>query len=471
MAVDFLGALGVGSGLDSKNLVESLVAAERAPVESRLNIKIAESEDRISAYGMVMSSLQLIETAFEDLNDVSDFANYTSSISGGLAATGEASFSVSTDSDVSASQHEISITAIAEADRWVSGGFDATSTSLNAGSSFSLTFAFADGDSEAVSVDTATPQGLVDAVNEADIGVTAVLIDTGASSGRYKISLTGELGADNAFTLSNDISSGTTVSFPTQASTAVDASLTVDGVAVTRETNTIDDLLDGVTLNLVAPSASAGTLRIAADTSVAETRIRGLVETYNTVKSIFDTLTDPDSDDALGGSLYGDSTFRTIENRVRELFTSVSSTPGDSLSYLADLGVEITRYGTLEINETRLASALQNNYSDVVTLFSADTEKQTRFGAADRGIAGDALYILDELMGSDGPIRARQAGAETQISGYEEDLENLELRMQALYNRYLKQFTAMETIVDQMNSTREYLQQQIDALPFNNREK
>ena len=471
MAVDFLGALGVGSGLDSKNLVESLVAAERSPVESRLNIKIAESEDSISAYGVVMSSLQLIETAFEDLNDVSDFSNYTASIRGGLSATGETSFSVSTDSGVSASLHEISVTAVAEADRWVSGGFDATSTTLNAGSSFSLTFSFADGGFEVVSVDTATPQGLVEAVNDADIGVSAALIDTGASSGRYKISLTGELGADNAFTLSDDISSGTTVSFPTQASTAVNASLVVDGVAVTRANNTIDDLVDGVTLSLVAPSVSAGILRISADTSVAETSIRGLVETYNSVKSVFDTLRDPDSDDALGGSLYGDSTFRTIENKVRDLFTNVSSTPGDSLKYLADLGVEITRYGTLEINETKLANALQNNYSDVVTLFSADTEKQTGLGTADRGIAGDALHTLDELMGRDGPIRARQTGAEAQISGYEEDLENLELRMQALYNRYLKQFTAMETIVDQMNSMRESLQQQIDALPFNNRDK
>lgn len=471
MAVDFLGTLGAGSGLDSKNLVESLVSAERAPLESRLNLKVAESEDQISAYGMVMSSLQLIETAFEELNDASDFSNYTSSVTGGLSASGVASFSATTSTGVTASQHEISVTAIAEADRWVSGGFDATTTSLNDGSAFSLTFSFADGDSEAVSVDTATPQGIVDAVNDADIGVTAVLIDTGADSGRYKISLTGSLGADNAFTLSHDISTGTSVSFPTQASTAADASLTIDGVAVTRETNTIDDLLDNVTLSLVAASASSGTLKVAADTSVVETKIRDLVDTYNAVKTIFDTLTNPDSEDALGGTLYGDSTFRSVENRVRALFTSVSSTPGTSISYLTDMGIEMTRYGTLEINETNLSDALTNNYSDVVTLFSADTENQTRYGDADRGIAGDALFVLDELMATDGPIRARQNGAESRISGYEEDLANLELRMQALYDRYLKQFTAMETIVDQMNSTREYLQQQIDALPFNNRDK
>jgi flagellar hook-associated protein 2 len=76
MAVDFLGTLGAGSGLDSKNLVESLVAAERAPAESRLNNKISNSEQQISAYGTVLSSLQLLESAFKGLNDVSDFFKF-----------------------------------------------------------------------------------------------------------------------------------------------------------------------------------------------------------------------------------------------------------------------------------------------------------------------------------------------------------------------------------------------------------
>ena len=130
----------------------------------------------------------------------------------------------------------------------------------------------------------------------------------------------------------------------------------------------------------------------------------------------------------------------------------------------------MTRFGTLEIDETKLSDALTNNYTDVITMLSADTTNQTMNGAASRGIAGDALYSLDALVDVNGPIRSRTDLATQRLSDYEDELAEIDLRMQAVYDRYLKQFTAMEQIVDQMNSTRESLKQQLDALPFNNRD-
>ena len=91
-------------------------------------------------------------------------------------------------------------------------------------------------------------------------------------------------------------------------------------------------------------------------------------------------------------------------------------------------------------------------------------------GDLNRGIAGDALFTLKELIASDGPVMTRTNLAENRIKDYERDLANLDLRMQAVSDRYLAQFTAMEQIVDQMNSTRDFLKQQIDALPYNNRD-
>lgn len=470
MAVDFLGALGVGSGLDSKNLVEALVAAERAPAESRLNSKIAASEKQISAYGTVMSSLQLLEAAFSDLNDASDFSNYSTSINGGLSASGGPSFSVTTEAGVSAGRHQIGVNSIAEPDRWVSEGIASADTVLNLGAAFNLTLNFAGGTSEVVTVDSATPQGVVDAINALDGEVSASLVNTGSDTDPYKIVLAGGVGAANAFTVTTDIVGGVDLSFPTQVSSATDASLTIDGVTILRPTNTVADLIDGVTLELEAPSLSPGSLAITANTDLIAERIRTLVDVYNTVREVFTTLRNPDAADPLAGALSGDNSFRTIENRVRDMFTGESSTPGQSLSYLSDLGVEMTRVGTLEIDEVKLSTALASNYADVVTMFSADTERQSMFGDQDRGLAGDALFQLRALMDTDGPIRARTDLAQTRIVSYEEDLADLDMRMQSIYSRYLKQFTAMEAIVDQMNSTRDYLQQQIDALPFNNRD-
>jgi len=282
--------------------------------------------------------------------------------------------------------------------------------------------------------------------------------------------LTGELGADNAFTATTDITSGTSISFDSQLSDAADATLTLDGVAITRSSNTIDDLIDGVTIELIGQSASTGVLNITADTSVVESRIRDLVDTYNTVRQIFKTLRDPDAGDDLAGALSGDSLFRNIENAVREMVTSASSTPGDSLTYLSDIGVRMTREGTLEIDETDLQEALNSNYTDVMTLISANTENQSMLGDLDRGIAGDAIVTIREFTNSAGSIKERTSLAQEKISGYESDLDALDVRMKAISKRYLSQFTAMEQIVDRMNSTREFLKQQIDALPYNNRE-
>ena len=472
MAVDYLTALGAGSGIDTKNLVESLVAAEREPAESRINKKIETSENQISAYGTVMSSLQVLKASFEQLNDASDYANFSSTISNGLTSSGSESYSVIIDDDASAASYELAVVSLATPDRWVSDGFAATTTELNDGDSFSITIDFEDSSREAavISVTDASPQGIVDAINETSHGITASIINTGDASSPIKIVLTGELGADNAFTASTDIASGTSIDLSSQISDASDSSLTLDGVAVSRSSNTIDDLVEGVTFELLGQSASSSTLRIAADTQVIEDRIRLLVETYNAVREVFKTLRDPDAADDLAGALSGDNMFRMIETKVRQMVTTVSSTPGDNLSYLSDIGVGMTRTGSLEIDETKLSTALNSNYSEVVRMFSADTDSQSVFGDLDRGIAGDAIVTLRELMASSGPIVSRTSGAEDRIRDYEDDLEALSLRMDSLSKRYLTQFTAMEQLVDRMNSTREFLTQQIEALPYNNRD-
>jgi flagellar hook-associated protein 2 len=472
MAVDYLGALGAGSGIDSKNLVESLVAAERQPAETRINNKIESSERQISAYGTVMSSLQLLEAAFAQLNDASDFSNYTSTISNGLTASGGDSFRVTTDTDVNAGSYEISVTTVATPDRWVSEGFAHTSTELNDGDSFSLTIDFDDSSAEdaVITVTEATPQGIVDAINATSHGVSASIVDTGDASTPIRIVLTGELGADSSFTAATDISTGTSISFTSQISDAGDATFTLDGVDITRTSNMVDDLIAGATIELIGQSASTGVLQIAADTSVAEARIRDLVDSYNTVREVFKTLRDPDAADELAGSLSSDSLFRNIETAVREMVTSASSTPGDNLTYLSDIGVRMTREGTLEIDETDFTVALNSNYDDVVTMISADTDRQSMFGDLDRGIAGDAIAKIREFTNSAGSIKERTQLAQEKISNYEADLTALDKRMQAVSKRYLSQFTAMEQIVDRMNSTREYLKQQIESLPYSNRD-
>ena len=469
--VDFLGALGAGSDIDSKSLVESLVAAERAPKEAALNAKVDKADLKISAYGQVLSSLSSLSTTFSGLNDADDFNDYTLNVSGALTSAGSTAYSVSGTADVTAGLTELGVTSVATKDRWVSDrGYAATTTSINGGSTITLGITIGSTTTN-VTVATATPQGIVDAVNAANLGIDASLVNTGASSDPYKILFEGQLGAANAFTVTDDATSGTVLNMTSRLSTASNAELVVNGVAVERSTNTINDVVTGMTLSLAGATASTSVISVARDLTGAESRIRALVDAYNVMEASFDNLTDPESTAELGGIFSGDTSFRVIRDRVKSLFLDQSSTATSNLSYLNDIGITFTRSGTLEIDDDRLTAALNNNFSDVVSIFSADTNNQTNFGEANRGIAGDAIVTLNDMMAQDGTIVTQTTALSNRGDEYREDLADLDRRMTQIYNRYLGQFTAMETAIDEMNSLRDYLKNQLESLPLTNKNK
>ena len=467
--IDFLGALGAGSDIDSKSLVQSLVDAERAPREASLSSKIEDTNSQISAYGQVLSSLGTLSEAFAGLNDASDFADYTVNVNGALALDGSPAYSVAATSDISAGINEIAVTSVATKDRWVSDtGFTAITTPINGGNPFTLTFT-QDGTPTSVVVSDPTPEGVVEALNSADLGITASLVDTGDASNPYKILVEGQLGADNGFELSSDASVGNTLSLSALIPRASNAELTVNGVAIERPTNVIDDALTGVTLTLSAPTAATSQISVERDTSGIETRIRDLVSAFNQANDVFRSMMSVDGTGEYAGALSGNSGFRLVVDRVAGLFTNPSSTPSDAYTYLNDIGIQFNRSGQLEIDDDRLADALTSNFDDVVTLLSADTDDQSIYGEADRGLAGDAIQTLTELMASDGAIMTQTNNLSTRIGDYEEQLDDLDRRMTQVYDRYLAQFTAMETAIDELNSTRDYLKSAFEGLPFSNR--
>ena len=116
------------------------------------------------------------------------------------------------------------------------------------------------------------------------------------------------------------------------------------------------------------------------------------------------------------------------------------------------------------------SSALTNYFSDVVSIFSADTDNQSTVGDANRGIAGDAIKKISDLLALDGTVESRMSNLETRISDYQQDLEDLDTRMARIQERYIAQFTAMETAIDRMNSTKEYLKTALENLPFTNKQ-
>lgn len=473
MAVDFLGALGAGSDIDTTSLVDSLVAAERSPKETALNSKIDTAEAKISAYGEVLSSLSLLETAFSGLNDAKDFADYTVDVTGNETSTFTTAFTVSATTDISAgSVDSVSVTSIATPERWATASrFLSENTAINDGNAFDIVITDAAGTATTISISGGTVATVAEAINDEDIGVRARVVDTGASPNGYLITLESTSpGEDNAFSVTSTDSQSNTLGFSQlTGGAATNATLTVNGIDIERSSNTIDDVLDGITLNLIAPTSGTATISVTQNNDDAKARISALVDAYNSASVTFKDLMTVGGSNTNSGVLSGDGTLRFVSNRVKELFTAESSTATENLSYLNDIGVSFNRYGILEIDDDRLDSALNANYTDVVSIFSADTDNQSTFGTADRGIAGDAIVTISDLMATDGAILRATTTLETRAADYADALADLDRRMEMIRTRYLAQFTAMETAIDQINNTKDYLTSALEGLPFNNR--
>ncbi len=245
---------------------------------------------------------------------------------------------------------------------------------------------------------------------------------------------------------------------------ASDAKLVVDGMSVSRGSNLIGDIIQGVTMELLAPSSAAATLNISTDTASVQETIKDLVTAYNETVSDFNILTGPvnqdDPDDILSGSLYGETSVRTIKNSLRDMLVSNSTTPSDNFTALRDIGFSVDRNGLLTVDDSKLSNALENNFDEVVKLFGGNASTTDTA----KGIAGDAIKKLDDMLSASGIVKRQTNTAETDKSRYESDLEKLKVRYEALLERYTRQFAVMDALVSQYNSTRTSLQGSFDAM-------
>ena len=452
--------------MDVKALAKSLVEAERAPKQQAIQSKIDKSEAKISGYSAMMAALDIFKQQVDGLDSVTDFAAVDIRNSNPLAVQ------VSTNSLASPGAHTISITSLAQAQRSVGDGFDNVTAQVNGGNAFtlSLTVAGEATDIEISAADT-NASAVVNAINQAGAGVSAQLLDTGVegAADRYKIVLTGQTGASNAFSVSTDAADTSGLNFTTPTGQdAADAAVTVNGVAISRSTNTIDDVIPGMTFDLLGPTTGAVAVQLNRDSSGVKERVQSLVTAYNSMVSDFGILTGPaseDEEDIYSGSLRGDSTVRSVLSQMRQVFFGESETAGESITSLRDMGVSVDKDGVVTLDEAALDEALTTHFEEVVSALAGRTTTEVDGETViQQGLGAEMAARLRALMGPTGIILSQSTSAESQVGRYEEQLEKLETRMEGILERYTKQFAAMESIVGQLTSMRENLKSQFEAM-------
>jgi flagellar hook-associated protein 2 len=320
----------------------------------------------------------------------------------------------------------------------------------------------------AIAASASTPAGIAAAINTANLGVSAQLVSTGDASTPYKIMMTGTSGASNAFSLTSLTAAGaavTGVNFATRLQSAEDAALNVNGMAITSSTNRITDAIPGSTLELFTTTTGAASLDFSRDTSTVKTKIKALVTAFNDANSMLNVVSDPKSTVAeYGASLVGNNVVSTVRSQMRSLITTDSTSPSGGLNALRDLGLSINRTGTLELDATKLDSAMLNKFDNVVTLLTSNQEKLSVTSALPAGAAGEAVKKLTNLLDVSGAITAQSNNLTKKITDYQKELTALDARMTALLTRYNKQFATMESVVGQSKSLQTSLKSSFEGM-------
>jgi len=458
---------GVGSNLDVSGIVTQLMAVEQKPLTA-LNTKEAKFQAQLSTYGTIKGALSSLQTAVQSLANSSTFTSMSTSVADATI------LSASATSSAVAGSYSIAVSQLAMSHSVRSNVNYASADTFKGG-----TLAVQIGSGTAVNVTIADGSTLADvssAINSANAGVSASVVNDGATNRLVlKSNTTGSVGAitiavTETGTGGTPVSPGVVQNLTDFNSTggnlalvqaANDAQFSVNGLAVTRSSNTVSDVISGVTLSLT----KAGTIAAPVTTNLTVSRnvasvagaIGAFVNAYNAAAQQLKSVSTYDAANKRAAILTGDSTVRGIQSTLSSLLqTSLTGIAG-GISTLSDIGITVKKDGTLDLSNTKLQAALNDPAKDVASLF-------TSTASGNKGIAVRFNEMLTSIVGSTGLISGRTDGISQSIKDIGSRRDALSRRLVDVEARYRTQFTQLDTLISGMNKTSAFLTQQLANL-------
>jgi flagellar hook-associated protein 2 len=443
-------SLGFGSGIDTAQIVADLAAASRTPKVEVFDNRLRAVQAKISAVAQARSDLESFATSLKELvatGTIQSQPTVSDSVAlGAVASPGARIGNVS---------HEIEITQLARAQTIYSGGIASATDPIGQGpltlsvgtQNFTVTI---DGTNDSLN-------GLVAAINATGSGVTASVVN---DAGTSRLVLKGKSGAANAFTL--ELGAGAAPGLAaftytpgggslTLGQAAQDAQLKVDGVAFVRTTNSINDIIQGMTLTLKKPVPG----QIINVGSTRPTEV--LRQTLGDFVSVFNTLRKDVS--AAISTTGGDAALRGLSQRLSDLLAQrLTSDP--TINSLSSIGIATNRDGTIRLDSVRFEQVLRDN-PDAVEALLSPTRDATHTAVTDPGIA-DALDTLRLAMtSSGGPLDALKQRLDKEVAVISKNRERMEARELVYQARLERQFGQLDSRISALKATQSYLDQQI----------
>ena len=475
MATGSITSTGIGSGLDVATMIDRLMSLERRPLELL--------KSQASAMNSKLSTVGRLQGQFATLRDKANALTSSTLWSATTATSADPSaIKVSTGSNATAASYAVNVAKLAigqtvtsrpplgaplqlsegrltiELGSWQAGdpaaGFDAKS-----GSSPVVID---------IGPDDTSLAAIRNKINATGAGVTASIV-TDASGARLSLRSTAT-GAENGFRISATETTDDGIADNGLSALAFDASmanpamrrtmnagnaeLTVNGIALSSASNTLTDVVDGLSLMLQKPTNGDVDVSVATDTASVKTAITDLVSAFNTLASFIRTQTAYNADSKTGGALQGDQSTMALQNQLRGVLNQASSA-SSGWSRLSEIGIAIKADGTLETNATKLDNAL-GNLPELKKLLATDGSDK-----ASSGFARRFKELGDAALGSSGVFESRTSSIKAGVTRNTKSQDAMQLRLDQTRARLQAQYSALDTKMATLTGLSSYMTQQI----------
>ena len=448
-------SLGSGSGLTNlEDMLDQLQKAEETRL-TQITTRQSSFKTRISAYSKIQSAVEAVQKAAAALGDSATLGAVKSSVSGdGLT--------VKTAAGAVAGNYKIEIAELATAQTLKSGAVAQRTEQMGDGGSIEITLENA----ETVSIDLGSDtslNGVAKAINSNDkAGVRATIITDGNGESYLMLTskATGEDAAVRSITSDNSAVQDVvgyqagSASPMSEQQAAKNARITINGIAVESQSNTISDAIDGITLDLAATTESGKSINVSvtSDPSVLSKAVKSFVDAYNSLQSTIGDLTAFDVSSESQSALTGDSTTRNIQSAMAAALR-VAGSEG-AVRTLSQIGMTTNpTTGKLELDQAKLDKVLADNPADVSRLFGGTG-----------GLAEKIKTATGGILGAEGSIQARTDGLADSVESLQDQYDRTKVSITATMDNYRAQFTRLDALVAQMNGISSYLTQQFDAM-------
>jgi flagellar hook-associated protein 2 len=438
--------------LDVPTLVSQLMSIERQPI-TKLQTKATTTESKISSFGTLKSLVSTLQSSLTALSG--KFSAYSATASDSNV------FSASADSTAIAGSYTLAVSSLARAQSLVAAGQTSSTTAITTGAS-TMTFVVGSTATDVTVGANATLEDIRNAINTANIGVSATIVNDGSGT-PYRLalsasetgtanaisSITIQAGGDNALNgllAFNPASNPPGTATLTQAVAAANASFAVNGIPITSSTNTVADAIQGVTLTLRNTTTSS-TLTVERDTEAIVEAASSFVESYNALVSQLKSRSAYATNGGTAPVLSGDSTVRMMLDQVRSMIST--ATTGGTLSYLSQVGISVQTDSSLTLDSAKLTNAMANDFADVSNLFNSTTGFMTRLNTWTKS-----------ALQTGGFIDVRVNTLNDSIDSINEQIEKLEARMTKIEQQYTISYTNLNVLLASMNNLSTYLTSQ-----------